>query len=195
MCVLTGLNKGAFSDCSGLTSVIWNAENCTRSGYYNPIFSGCSNLKSVTIGDNVKTIPSFAFYDCSGFTSITIPDSVTSIGDYAFSGCSGLTSITIPDSVTSIGKSAFYKSGLTSAIIGKNVTSIGDDAFELKRVYYKGNATQWYRISTGIYNGFGTQYFYSETAPALNRSGLAYDGNYWHYDTDGKTPVIWIKEN
>ena len=175
-------------------------------------------MKSVTIGDNVKTIPSFAFYDCSGFTSITIPDSVTSIGDYAFSGCSGLTSITIPnsvtsigdyafsgcsgltsitipDSVTSIGKSAFYKSGLTSAIIGKNVTSIGDDAFELKRVYYKGNATQWYRISTGIYNGFGTQYFYSETAPALNRSGLAYDGNYWHYDTDGKTPVIWIKEN
>ena len=120
---------------------------------------------------------------------------VASISNSAFSGCSGLTSITIPDSVTSIGKSAFYKSGLTSAIIGKNVTSIGDDAFELKRVYYKGNATQWYRISTGIYNGFGTQYFYSETAPALNRSGLAYDGNYWHYDTDGKTPVIWIKEN
>ena len=69
-------------------------------------FSGCSGLTSVTIPNSVTTIGG-AFYDCSGLTSITIPYSVTTIGGGAFSGCSGLTSVTIPNSVTSIGEVAF----------------------------------------------------------------------------------------
>ena len=129
---VTSIGNGAFSRCSGLTSVIWNAENCTNSGYSNcPIFQGCSNLRNVTIGDNVKRIPDYAFYGCSRLTSVTIPDSVTSIDAYAFYGCSGLTSITIPDSVTSIDNYAFSEcSGLTSVTIGNSVTSIGICAFK-----------------------------------------------------------------
>ena len=74
------------------------------------------NIKSVTIGNGVTSIGSYAFSGCSGLTSITIPDSVESIGNGAFSGCSGLTSIAIPDSVESIGVSAFlWCSSLTSA--------------------------------------------------------------------------------
>ena len=60
-----------------------------------------------SIGGDVTSISSRAFYDCSGLTSVTIPESVTSIGDYAFQNCSGLTSVTIPESVTSIGRAAF----------------------------------------------------------------------------------------
>ena len=121
----------AFKDCSGLTTVNWNATNCTSAGGSDfPIFKGCTNLATVIIGDNVQTIPRSAFYYCSGLTSITIPDSVTSIGGYAFRGCSGLTSITIPDSVTSIGYYAFSECrGLTSVTIGNGVTSIDVYAF------------------------------------------------------------------
>ena len=71
-------------------------------------FSGCSGLTSITIPDSVTNIGERAFSGCSGLTSITIPDSVTSIGQSAFNGCSGLTSIIIPDSVTNIGDEAFY---------------------------------------------------------------------------------------
>ena len=86
--------------------MIWNAENCTKAGSNKyPIFFGCSKLSSITIGENVKTIPAYAFK--SGITSITIPDSVTSIGSYAFEGCRRLTSIIISDGVTSIGYQAF----------------------------------------------------------------------------------------
>ena len=128
---VTSIGDNAFKGCSGLTRVEWNAENCTEAGDFNyPIFSGCTNLTTIIIGDNVKTISYSAFYGCTGLTSITIPNSVTSIRGGAFKGCSGLTSITIPDSVTSIGSSAFYNcSGLTSVTIGSSVTWIGSSAF------------------------------------------------------------------
>ena len=71
-------------------------------------FSGCSGLTSVTIPNSVTSIGGYAFNGCSGLTSVTIPNSVTSIGNWAFSGCSGFTSITIPNSVTSIGEDVFY---------------------------------------------------------------------------------------
>ena len=263
----------AFYGYSSLTSVTIG-DNVTSIGDY--AFRGCSGLTSVTIGNNVTSIGGFAFEGCSGLTSITIPDSITSIGNYAFSGCSGLayneygnayylgnntnqyvvlikakstsitscyindnckvlydfsfydcnklTSVTIPDGVTSIGISAFMKcSGLTNVIIPDRVTSIRVSTFEncdnltnitipdsvttiesyafygcsLKTVLYKGTAAQWDKISIGDYNTNLTNAdrYYSESEPALSSDGTAYDGNYWHYDTDGVTPVIWKKEN
>ena len=88
------------------------------------------NTKEVIIGNSITEISDNMFSGCSDLTSITIPDNVTSIGMDAFENCSGLTSITIPDNVTSIGGGAFaYCSGLTSITIPDNVTSIGMDAF------------------------------------------------------------------
>ena len=81
-------------------------------------FSGCSGLTSMTIPSSVTEIGESAFHGCSGLTSLTIPSGVTSIGYYAFIGCSGLKSLTIPSSVTSIGNWAFDDcSGLTSIYV------------------------------------------------------------------------------
>ena len=154
---VTSIGNGAFSGCNSLTSVEWNAKNCIGAGsgvnsdYL--IFKNCSLLTTITIGDDVKTIPAYAFsgcrsltsvtignsvkrigyrafYMCGSLTNIVIPDSVMSIDDYAFSYCSGLTSLTIGNSVTSIGKDAFsYSSNLKSLTIGNSVKSIGDNAF------------------------------------------------------------------
>ena len=158
--------------------MIWNAQNCSDLNIFS-IFYRCPQLSSITIGKNVKKIPSCAFYGCNKIKSITIPDNVTFIGDKAFYGCYSLTSITIPDGVTSIGYSAF------------------DGCGKLEIVYYKGSKTQWNKISTSSYNSnltSATRYYYSETEPALNSDGSAYDGNYWHYDTNSTTPVIWKKQ-
>ena len=132
---MTSIGNSAFRDCTGLTTVNWNATECKYAGYVSSpyeytIFSGCTNLTTINIEENVTTIPSYAFYDCSGLTSVTIPDSVTSIGDRAFKGCSGLTSVTIGNSLTSIGVAAFaYCRGLTSITIPDSVKSIGSSAF------------------------------------------------------------------
>ena len=88
------IGGSAFSRCIGLTMVNWNAISCRTAGSSsNTIFSNCSNLATVNIGDNVTTIPSYAFKNCDGLTSVTIPNSMTSIGESAFYSCSHLTSI------------------------------------------------------------------------------------------------------
>ena len=63
----------------------------------NDMFSGRSELTSITIPNSVTSIGSYAFSDCSGLTSITIPNSVTSIGSYAFKNCTSLTAVHITD--------------------------------------------------------------------------------------------------
>ena len=125
----------AFEDCTRLTTVNWNATECTSAGSSNtaPIFSTCPNLATVNIGDNVKIIPSDAFKDCRGLTSITIPDSVMSIGGFVFSGCTGLTSVTIGGGVTSIGTYAF------------------EDCTRLTSITFNGTIEQWNAISKGWY--------------------------------------------
>jgi len=124
---VTSIGLGAFSYCSGLTSVTI-PNHVTSIGFY--AFSRCSGLTSVTIPNSVTSIGRDAFSGCSGLKSVTIPNSVTSIGYEAFSGCSGLTSVTIPDSVTSIVDEAFYYCrNLMSVTILEGVVGIGRGVF------------------------------------------------------------------
>ena len=118
----------AFSDCSGLTSLILPS-NVTSIGY--SAFYGCICLTSLTLPSSVTSIGSSAFEGCRSLTSLILPSSVTSIGSSAFSGCSGLTSLTLPSSVTSIDGRAFYGcSSLFGLSLPSSVTSIGSSAFE-----------------------------------------------------------------
>ena len=127
----------------------------------------CGEGGAVVIPDGVTRIGAFAFEDCKSLTNITIPDGVTSIGECAFFRCTSLTSITIPDGVTSINYAAFYV------------------CISLERVYYKGTASNWKKISIDRDNTAfrkATRFCYSETKPTRS-------GNYWHY-VDGE-PTIW----
>lgn len=57
----------------------------------------------------------------------------------------------------------------------------------LTNVYYTGTAEEWNSITIEGNNNILKEdaiYYYSEEAPTV-------EGNYWHYDTDGITPVKW----
>ena len=149
---VTSIGNYAFNDCSGLTSVTignsvtsigyyaftgtgltsveFNAENCTTCGSYRQS-AFPSKLSTLIIGNNVKIIPDYAFDYCSGLTNVTIPNSVTSIGRSAFGNCSGLTSVAIGNSVASIGENAFREcSSLTSVEFNaENCTTCGSSNY------------------------------------------------------------------
>ena len=171
--------------------------------YAKHLYINDKEVTEVNITTATK-INAYAFYACKSITKVTIGNSVESIGEDAFYKCTSLQNVTIGNSVKSIGYRAFYYcTSLQSVTIGDSVESIGGRAFEycylVETVYYKGTSSEWSAISIGSsYNTSlidATRYYYSETEPALNTEGTAYDGNYWHYDTDGITPVIWTKES
>ncbi len=128
---VTSIGESAFYNCKNLTTVNFNANNCTNMGSSSsPVFNGCNNLSSVNIGENVTRIPNYAFSSCTGLTSITLPNSIIEIGIYAFSSCTGLISVIIPNSVVAIGDFAFSScTGLFSVTIPNSVTSISNSAF------------------------------------------------------------------
>ncbi len=94
-------------------------------------FKNHKKLKTVKMGDNIRTIGKNAFYGCKKLTNVTIGKNVTTIGDSAFQNCTALKKITIPAGVKIIGKKAFYGcKKLTTVKMGKNVETIGDSAFQ-----------------------------------------------------------------
>jgi hypothetical protein len=122
---------------------------------YASIFSGCENLKEITIpkfvtkmdkplsGSSIDTvifedgresIPQNACQNATSLKEVVIPSEVTSIGAYAFSGCTSLTNdgINIPNGVTAINSNTFENcTSLTGkgVDIPNGVTTIGSYAF------------------------------------------------------------------
>ena len=87
----------------------------------------CSNLNSVTLSDNTKTINNWAIAYCQNLKNITIPASVEIIGENVFAN-DGLISVTIlGNTLKKIGYCAFYYClNLTSINIPNSVTHIAD---------------------------------------------------------------------
>ena len=121
------IGSSAFKNNTNLTSVTIPD---TVTTIENSAFSGCSNIKKLTLGKNVSEIGMYAFQDNIGLTTLTIPDSVTSIDTAAFGGCSKLREISIGKSVSNMGSAVFSSSPqLRKVTIAEGTTVIGIDAF------------------------------------------------------------------
>ena len=189
---VTTIEDGTFFCCTNMQTITI-PETVTSIG--QSAFEGCNNLQSISIPNSVTSIGNKAFYECKKLENIIIPDGVTFIRFDTFNGCESLEWVSLPESVYYIDQFAFKNcSSLKSIIIPSAVTKIAIAAFlhcdALTTVYYSGTEDKWSTISiegnNGCLNGV-RKYYFSQTEPEK-------DGYFWHFDTDGVTPVSWGNE-
>lgn len=127
------------------------------------VFTGTTNLTSVTFENGLTEIPDSILKQCSGIKSVNIPNTVLKINSYAFLGTS-IEEIVIPNSVKNIEYSAFKDcKKLNKVTILDNCTNIGwftthpkeDTVFNnhndnLTIYCYEGSKIAEYAIKTNI---------------------------------------------
>ena len=216
---LTDIREGAFWRCSNLSDV--NLKNCINLktiGLW--AFLDCRNLTSIDLSDciNLNSIGSKAFFQCYKLTNLNIPSSLISLGDNVFTDCN--ISFNMKNGIKYIGTTTnpyliaylAKSNGLTTVVLNEDCKIIADDAFsgcsyleyiiipkEIKSIgnldsditkYYLGSSQDWesvYCCGYSYCSHKGNTYFYIE-----NEEDVPTDaGNYWHYDTEGITPIIW----
>ena len=79
---VTSIGNGAFGYTALRTVVVPDSVQGTLA-----VFSGCTNLESVVIGNGITTLGGFS--DCYKLGRIVVPNSVTNIEDYAFQNYRG----------------------------------------------------------------------------------------------------------
>ncbi len=160
--------KGAFWDCSSMTSLEIPASVTTMEYYKNTgvvvvdemrlnIFSGCDNLESIKVAEGNEYYDSRGKCNAiiatkrnlllAGCKNTKIPASVAIIGDVAFRGCTGLTSVEIPEGVTEVRAGAFIEcSSLTSIIIPKSLTKI---SYAFKGIFEDCSSLESIKVAEG----------------------------------------------
>ena len=117
------------------------------------VFGNRPALRTVVLGEQVKTISDYMFAGRTALTSVTLPEGLTSIGNNAFEGCTALTSVNVPSTVTTMGNTVFKNcDALTTATLGAQTIGTGVlyDCDKLETVTIKGTV-----------NTIGNDAFYS----------------------------------
>ena len=148
-----GINS--FGRCESVEEINYNASNCNVD-YNNSqyAFNNCKGVKTVNIGDNVKTLSTYTFTGCSSLEKVYIPDIVISIDPLTFDGCGNVAIVckngsyanvyavqngikyVLEDSVTG---TAFeirnsmllgYSGSAQNVVLPSDINSVGIDAFK-----------------------------------------------------------------
>lgn len=115
-------------------------------------------IEYVSIEDGITDICDYAFSGCANLKDVTLPSSITSIGSMAFCE-TGISEILLPASLQTIGDQAFAwitsdgLGGLTNITILNPKISFGADVFdssvsENTRINFSGSENSWKDIAT-----------------------------------------------
>ena len=141
--VVKAIGDGTFetSDIKKITL----PENIVNIGNY--AFKSCGELETINIPNTVRKIGRGAFQNCPKLESdIVIPEGVNVINDDTFNGCLKLKNIQLPLTIKYIGDRAFaYCTDLENIELPDEVETIGDEAFDscykLERLFIPDSVT------------------------------------------------------
>ncbi len=157
---LRSMGYQSFKDCTALSQVTLSSgwTECPQKPYpverSGAIFQGCTSLLSITVPQEMTTLPEHAFRDCheleeiilpAGLTvlpqralawctslkSLTLPVGLQRIEERALEGCSSLKTLTIPDTVTYLGVRALAScTGLQEVSLSQGLEVMDSYALE-----------------------------------------------------------------
>ena len=92
--------------------------------FSNASFYGCSGIRTIYLPTSVTSIPQYSFYNCSELSSVNLHDNLKTISgskdfSFAFRGCSNLKEVYIPKSLGTIGIGVFYGCPLEKIYVHK----------------------------------------------------------------------------
>lgn len=110
------------------TGAMYDYSTLSRPGWY----SQKSRPLTVTVGEGITHVGSYAFADFLTLTTINLPSTLKTVGDRAFYHCIKLTSLDFPRSVESIGEYTLSECyALLSVTLPKKLPKIPDGTFRL----------------------------------------------------------------
>ncbi|MDE6289735.1 MAG: leucine-rich repeat domain-containing protein, partial [Ureaplasma sp.] len=125
---VTGINYHTFDNNKNIRTVDFSFSGITT--LPNSMFLGCTNLKTVSMGNKITNMGSNTFAGDTSLQSVMLSPKLTIIENSAFNGCSSLMGVKIPDSVTTISYNAFTNcSSLYEINFGTGLTTIQNSAF------------------------------------------------------------------
>lgn len=65
-------------------------------------FRDCKNLENITLGERVNIIEDFAFMGCDNLKTLNFNEKLQNIGQMAFANCTGLTKVELPDNLLTL---------------------------------------------------------------------------------------------
>ena len=168
---ITEIGSNAFNGCSGVTGIVWNAEQMQDFKQGNGVFEGLGSAvqegAALTIGSSVKKLPAYAFVASSetlgknvNISSMVCESGSGSleIGECAFRSVESLKELDFSDRTVEIGASAYLNcKGLDRLDLTGQVKTIGASAFSgcsKVGVIEIGESVQ--AIGSGAFSSIGT---------------------------------------
>ena len=111
---VTKIGTYAFQNCEKLTAIALpkltslgsTSTSAVKTSTNVEVFSGCTRLTTVSLGEGVTVLGKKVFLNCSALTTVLMPG-VTQVGQYAFAGCSSVRTLTLTSAVTAVDTNAF----------------------------------------------------------------------------------------
>ena len=128
--ILSSPSNNIFSSCTNIEEVYFEQyialpkNNLKKITFGNNIdtipttFKNCDHLKQVVIGNSIRTIPLECFEECDSLEIVVLGDSVSSIKNYAFRKCFSLDTIYAkPDTAPTLGTNVFNFTPLSKVVV------------------------------------------------------------------------------
>ena len=130
---VTGINSGAFKNCSTLKSVAFEDRGSAWEESISSLFYGCTSLEYADLS-NIKlrdgVVSSQAFFGCTALKCVKLPAGIHTIGTYAFNECKSLKTVTVKQGIYSLDESAFKGcTGIETLNLEEGIESISYNAF------------------------------------------------------------------